>query len=369
VSARNIKQLHNFTALRAELAQCTSPLQAGGADDVFASLEWFELLALHGLDAPGQRPTALRLILSHDDERHQLVCLPLMGSPNISSLSNYYSSLYSGLCWSAQGSAGASVLPSWQDCLALSQSLRQQMPKCPLINLNPLDGESAFFSNMQAALTQAGFWVDSYFCFGNWYLPVDGRSFASYYPSLPSALRHSIERGQRRLQRQGAWHIRIHQTPDASLQQATAAFVQVYAQSWKKPEPHPQFIPELIQLAAAQGWLRLGVLTLGEQPVAAQLWLVKGAKAHIFKLAYVNGFERFSVGSVLTQAMMRQVLDVDQVHEVDYLTGDDAYKRDWMSQRRERRGLLAFAPDTVLGLWLAARHFTGKWLKTRLKKT
>jgi len=215
------------------------------------------------------------------------------------------------------------------------------------------------------ALSQAGYWVGSFFCFGNWYLDVAGRAFADYYPTLPSALRHNIERGQRRLAQHGAWHIQIQQNADNALDAATRAFVQVYAQSWKDPEPNAQFIPALIQLAATLGWLRLGILTLGEQPVAAQLWLVKGEKAHIFKLAYASGFERFSVGSVLTQAMMRHVLDVDGVREVDYLSGDEAYKRDWMSHRRERHGLVAFAPNTVQGVWLAAKHFAGQWLKNR----
>jgi hypothetical protein len=359
--------LNSFARLRTELARFGIDWHASGTNDVFASLEWFELLVSHGLEATDQSPATCQLIVVHDSARQSVTCLPLTGSHRISGLSNYYSSLYNGLSWSAQSAAAAQSLPSLQDCLALSQGLRQWVPTCPVVHLSPLDIESAFFKHMRLALAQAGYWVDSYFCFGNWTLDVAGRTFADYYPTLPSALRHSIERGQRRLTRQGPWRIQIQQHADDTLGAAAHAFVQVYAQSWKSPEPNAQFIPELIKLAASQGWLRLGILTLGEQPVAAQLWLVKGGKAHIFKLAYVGGFERFSVGSVLTQAMMRHVLDVDCVQEVDYLTGDDAYKRDWMSHRRERLGLVAFAPRTVQGVWLAAKHFAGKWLKARRK--
>ena len=114
-------------------------------------------------------------------------------------------------------------------------------------------------------------------------------------------------------------------------------------------------------MAAGQGWLRSGILTLNGQAIAAQLWLIKDGKASIYKLAYVKGCERLSAGSVLTHALMQQVIDVDQVAEVDYLTGDDAYKRDWMSHRRERWGLVAFHPRTLRGLWLAAKHFSGKY--------
>jgi CelD/BcsL family acetyltransferase involved in cellulose biosynthesis len=90
--------------------------------------------------------------------------------------------------------------------------------------------------------------------------------------------------------------------------------------------------------------------------VAAQVWLVSGGKANIFKLAYVQGYEKLSTGSVLTAELMRHVMDVDRVHEVDFLSGDDAYKADWMDCRRERVGLLAFDQRHWRG-WLAmARH-------------
>ena len=41
----------------------------------------------------------------------------------------------------------------------------------------------------------------------------------------------------------------------------------------------------------------MGILRLDGKPVAAQFWMVKNNKASIFKLAYVQGFERFSPGS------------------------------------------------------------------------
>jgi CelD/BcsL family acetyltransferase involved in cellulose biosynthesis len=102
-------------------------------------------------------------------------------------------------------------------------------------------------------------------------------------------------------------------------------------------------------LAAAQGWLRLGLLTLDDQPLAAQIWIVKDGKASIFKLAYDGEYAKFSPGSILTKALLRHVIDIDRVTEVDYLAGDDDYKKDWMSHRRERRGIIAFNRRTLRG--------------------
>jgi CelD/BcsL family acetyltransferase involved in cellulose biosynthesis len=57
---------------------------------------------------------------------------------------------------------------------------------------------------------------------------------------------------------------------------------------------------------------------------------------------------------------MQHVMDVDGVREVDYLTGDDNYKKDWMSHRRERVGLIAFDTSRPRGVLAWARHHAGK---------
>jgi hypothetical protein len=347
-------ELGNFGALREAVDQAELGMQALPAD-VFCTLAWFENLAAHGFDAHAS-PT---LLLAHDARSHSAVCLPLIATPKgLSSLSNYYSSLYGPLAWGR--SQADATIDCWQ---AIAQHVRQHAMRWPTIVLSPLDDQAPSYQSLQKALRQAGYRVDTYFCFGNWYLCVAERSFSAYAQKLPSPLRHSIERGQRRLNRQGHWNVHIQTPVDEQLEPAIDAFVQVYRQSWKAPEPHPQFIPQLVRTAAQQGWLRLGVLALDGQPIAAQLWLVHNGKASIYKLAYVEGFERYSAGSVLTHALMQHVIDVDQVQEVDYLTGDDAYKQDWMSHRRERRGIVAFDLRTPRGLALAVRHGAGKWLK------
>ena len=34
--------------------------------------------------------------------------------------------------------------------------------------------------------------------------------------------------------------------------------------------------------------------------------------------------------------MMEYVIDTDKVEEIDYLTGNDRYKQEWMSEKRQR---------------------------------
>lgn len=356
-----LKILDNFDDLRTAVHRLglvpANPAQA----DIFCTLPWFDNLTHFGLATPDGQTLPSQLLLAQDATTGHLVCLPLLGGKTLQSLSNYYSSLYGPIYWQPKRNEITAISPdTWQ---AMAQHLRQHPKSWPVITLSPLDPEAAFVAPLQTGLKVAGYWTDRFLCFGNWYLVVAQRSFATYASSLPSALRHGIERGQRRLAKQGTWGIHIQQSPDAKLEECIAHFVAVYNQSWKTPEPTPQFIPQLIRMAAAQGWLRLGVLLLNGQAIAAQLWLVKDGKASIYKLAYVKGFEKLSAGSVLTHALMQHAIDIDQVAEVDYLTGDDAYKRDWMSHRRERWGLVAFNPRTLRGLWLAARHFAGRLWK------
>ena len=83
-------------------------------------------------------------------------------------------------------------------------------------------------------------------------------------------------------------------------------------------------------------------------------------RAEIFKVAYDEAYKSHTAGTLLTAALMERVLDHDQVCEVDYLIGDDPYKKTWMSHRRERWGIAAYNPRTLVGLFGLARHLAGE---------
>jgi CelD/BcsL family acetyltransferase involved in cellulose biosynthesis len=116
-------------------------------------------------------------------------------------------------------------------------------------------------------------------------------------------------------------------------------------------------------MCAEKGWLRLGFAYIDEEPAAAQLWIVNNSIASIYKIAYDQKFKDLSVGSYLTMRMIERAIDIDRVDELDYLSGDDRYKSDWMSHRREQWGILAMNPRTLGGLLLIARHVGGRAIK------
>ena len=110
--------------------------------------------------------------------------------------------------------------------------------------------------------------------------------------------------------------------------------------------------------------LRLGIAWLQGRPIAAPLWIVVQDKASIYKVAYHEDFSAYSPGTVLTAHLMQHVIDRDHVKEVDFLTGDDKHKQIWMSHRRERWGIVAYNPRTLIGFALLLKEVLARTTKT-----
>jgi hypothetical protein len=236
-----------------------------------------------------------------------------------------------------------------------------------VLDLYPLRRDAAAYSLLLGQVRKHFALSGEYFRFGNWYLRVGNRSYGQYLESLPSKLRNTVNRRTRQLRREPGFRM-VVVTREQDLEWAAADYELVYRSSWKRPEPYPDFMKGLMRICAQQRCLRLGIAYLGERPVAAQLWIVFAGIASIYKLAYDESAATLSPGTVLTAHLMQHAIDIDRVSEVDYLVGDDAYKKEWMSDRRELWGIVAFNERTVRGLVHASTHSIGN-LRRRLRLT
>lgn len=334
---------------------CTALFRGG----VFQSLPWFRVIG----DTLGRPALRIHALQSDSGEVHALMPMVrqsgggLFKVRRLAAAANYYTPHFSPLVVD-----GASTTV----CLdALAREMAQGTSQSDIVTLYPMDRDAPIYASSLSALRAAGMAVQPYLCFGNWYLKVNGRSYDDYVKTLPPRLRNTMKRKANQL----ADRLRIEIISDGNaLDAAIAAYEAVYSASWKPPEGHPGFMPRLIRTCAAEGWLRMGVAWIDGEPAAAQVWMVADGVASIFKLAYDQRFVKHSVGSLLTAALMRHVIDIDRVLEVDFLSGDDAYKQDWMSHRRERWGIAAFNLRTVRGLSLAAVHFGRSALKHAVKR-
>jgi hypothetical protein len=365
-SAKAALRFRTFASFE-ELPDSYRPLFEDCASHSFYySLPWFRNLVRAGIDADER--VRIFGLESSQGGGVPVAVLPARHKPGsedwlqgrvLHGLSNHYSSLFGPLLGSAASPKDA--LPE------LVRGVCSDTPRWDVVSLNYLDRDSPVFAVLVDCFQSAEMVTQTYFSFGNWYLPVNGRSFREYCESLPSVVQNTIKRKTKKLERDAQARIEIV-TGGSGLDAAIQAYEAVYLKSWKVPEPYPNFMPGLIRTCAEQGWLRLGIIYIGEQPAAAQLWIVQGGTASIYKLAYDERFSQYSAGTVLTARLMEHALDVDKVLEIDYLTGDDGYKKDWMSHRRERWGILAMNPKTASGNLAIIRHLGGRFLKRTIGK-
>jgi GNAT acetyltransferase-like protein len=273
----------------------------------------------------------------------------------IESLSNYYTPYF--------GLVMAKLLNNNEEEIinALAQALFDDRGNWDILDLKPLDPLSPFYLLFKRSLERLGLLTQTYFCFGNWYMKVAERKYAEYFESLPKVLRKNIPYETRRLSRNYRFRLDI-QTSGIDLEPAINHYEKIYNNSWRDSESHPEFIRRWAKAAGDRGWLRLGFLYLNEEAVAAQMWFVHGRKAAIFKICYEENFSKFSIGNILTAYLIQHVIDEDEVDEIDYLSGDDSYKSNWMSHRRERWGLMVFNTHSLKGVAQAIKHIGGRKL-------
>lgn len=325
----------------------TDLMAAQSQNDIEASPGWFRNLQSTVFpDDPGVRYWLVRR------DGDYLAILPIRyAKQRIEALANFYTSLYQPAFAKKIGFDDLAVL--------LHRAAREQGGTHEM-RFAPMDRDSPAYRHLLAALRRIDWVPFPYFCFGNWTLRVDS-DWPTYLAKRPGAVRSTLRRMAKKFAAAGGT-LEIVGTPE-HLENAIAAYVEVYAASWKVPEPYPDFMPGLIRLLAAQGALRLGIAKLAGRPIAVQLWIVQGERAAIYKLAHREDCVEHAAGTLLTAHLMEHVIAIDKVREVDYLIGDDDYKKNWMNQRRERWGIVAYNPKTAFGMTLLLREALVRLLK------
>lgn len=321
---------------------------------------WFETLAtnilgpgerlyLVGVEDGGPVPAALALVVGRERGRDGA----FGAVRRFSSLSNYYTMVFAPLL--ALNAGPDLMLRSLMEVIATGR------PRREVLRFQPLDRDSPLFDTLDGALKDAGLMVQPYFHTGNWYEPTDGTTLADYLERRPPALRNTIRRKSAALVERGVQLKIILGGP--GLDGGIADYEAVYANSWKEREPYPVVLSSLMRHSATAGALRLGLLYLDGAPIAAQVWIVWAGKATLYKLAHDRRFDGLSPGTVLTMRMIERIIEDDGIAEIDFGVGDDPYKKQWLSRRRERWGLVAFNPRTALGILGATRHLGAARLK------
>ncbi|MEO6152277.1 MAG: GNAT family N-acetyltransferase [Croceibacterium sp.] len=281
----------------------------------FARAEWFGML-----ERAGARP---ELAVARDGA--EAVVLPLTANcEGLTSLSNWYA-----FTWQDLATAQAQRVE-------LLANLARDLPRrAGRIVLDKLPDEDGTATRLERAFRSAGWIVVREASDTNHVLPVAGRGFEAYLAARPGALRTTLKRKSKKVA------IEILTRFDA---EAWRAYEAVYGESWKPDEGDRMLLRRFAQAEGAAGRLRLGLARHDGEVVAAQFWTVEHGTAYIHKLAHRESATPLSAGTTLSAALFEHVIDRDRVALVDFGTGDDPYKRDWMEQVRLRYLLTCWRP-------------------------
>ncbi|MDJ0643128.1 MAG: GNAT family N-acetyltransferase [Erythrobacter sp.] len=287
-------------------------LQDLSADRTFAPspfdrAEWYGLLAESGL-------TPLIAIASDPNASAALTLTEKDG--RITPLRNWYS-----FTWRQMAPSGE------QGDRLLREIASQLKTRGHRVTLEPVPDEDGSASRLAEAFRQAGWRVEVSQCDLNHVLAIDGRNFAEYRAALPGRLRTTLKRKAKKVE------IRLSTEFDPD---AWHHYERIYAQSWKPKEDFPDMLRQFAEAEAAAGRLRFGLALYEGEPIAAQFWTVENDTAYIHKLAHLESHRNLSAGTTLTAALFERVIDQDKVSLVDFGTGDQPYKSDWMNAIRPR---------------------------------
>ncbi len=284
----------------------------------FDRLEWWRLLE----DQCGLKP--LIVVAREGDD---VAMLPLQaGRGHLFGLSNYYSFGMRPII-----SESAQVLPRPIELIAaIARDLRRRAWR---VTLAPIPAEGWSMKELGEGFAAAGWAVECTQCDVNRYEALLYEDYAEYLECRPGPLRTTLKR------KAGKVDVIIY---EALAEEAWQAYEAVYRDSWKPEEGAIGFLRSFAEQEAAAGRLRLGIARHEGRPVAAQLWTVEAGTAYIHKLAYAEDAKPLSPGTTLTAALFKHVIDIDHVAMVDFGTGDDRYKADWLSDVRTRYRLDLF---------------------------
>ena len=363
--------IRHFTSFKEIPASYDALIDANTRVDLFSDPEWFAILMrnifadkgvfrVYGVEeASGGRPLLLAPLLYGTKDR------AASHAREFSSISHPENYTEIAFTFDPTVKEPGQVLTALFHHLKKGRAEHEQ--PCDVIRLWPMEENSTLLKTVHAALRAAGFWVQAYANSYNRFETTEGVDYETYFARRSANLRYSVRRRQRALEKAGRLELNLY-SDLAGLESAMPDYFTVSMDSWKSMATMIGIdILDLMQLAAAKGCLRLGILRLDGEPAATQFWIVTNGVAHCSRLAYREKYKHLTAGVVLTNFMIAQFLDQDHVLKIDFGYGNDDYKGGWMKEVRNYFGLMAFNPATRTGCYQGARHILGQRLKRTVR--
>ncbi len=324
----------------------TRQLGRDAQKNLFDRREWFALVADH---MPENAP-----IIARASSEGTLAWLFLTRSgEHAAGLANWYTMAFRPLF-----SGNPDAQRQGAMLTAVARRLAVARPAIASITLAPVPVEDGTAQTLADAFDKGGWRISRHQSSTSWTATVSGMSFEEYWAARPGQLRSTYKR---RLGKANFDTVVL----DHFDEQAWADYESIYAESWKPEEGSPAFLRALAEQEGDAGNVRIGICRIDGEAVAAQFWTVENGRALIHKLAHRESAKEFSPGTILSAAMFRHVIDVDHVNIIDFGTGNDPYKADWMDASAALETIIVYNPRTLAGLAGATKAALSRLVRRR----
>lgn len=197
----------------------------------------------------------------------------------------------------------------------------------------------------------------------------------TYFRRFSSArTRKTIRAKIRRLQEFAPLSLAIHKAVE-DIPAAFATFLKLEASGWKGNKRtalkfHPddaRYSLELVTGLARTGRAFIGVLNMGERPVAAGLFLRAAGEVNFWRTAYDNDLSRFSPGKILDVMITDHLCSQPWFNRLDSGTDSamDPTKLLWTQRRKMANVVIDCRGSTLAGHIVVITQRLRLWLKRR----
>jgi CelD/BcsL family acetyltransferase involved in cellulose biosynthesis len=231
---------------------------------------------------------------------------------------------------------------------AIWTALRQRRDQWDVLQLSQLPSDSpshTFISGLASADScLTGVWRSG----DSPYLPLAG-TWDGYLNGLPAKFRSNLRNRLSRLTRVGEPGFEVLADRDA-IQQACDDVWRLEDSGWKRDagtaisaDPAVRrFYADLVDHAAAHGWMRLLFLTVGGRRIAMSYSAIFDNRLFLFKTGYDPEFAGCSPFKLLTQYAIQYAFQ-QGLTELDFLGDSEPWKLEWTNLARGHDWLYVFA--------------------------
>ncbi|MGV3478672.1 MAG: GNAT family N-acetyltransferase [Sphingobium sp.] len=318
-------------------AAARGSLDRASQSALFDRLEWFRRIWAHC--PPGIRPLVVRAV---SEKAQAWLFLARTESGSLTALASWYT-----LSFRPVFTGNPSEAVKLRLLIAIAARLKARRLGVSRITLRPVPVEDGTAELIARAFSKRGWAASRAPATVNWIANLTDKDFPTYWAERPGQVRSTV-------QRKGKKGVVSVEILDRFDERAWTAYEEIYAQSWKGDEGSPEFLRAMAESEGAAGTLRMGLAYIEDRAVAAQLWTVENGTAIIHKLAYVEDAAEHSPGSLLSAALFQHVID-GGISTIDYGTGNDRYKADWMDRSRPLEQIDLHNLRTLRGLAGAMR--------------